>query len=749
MSVPPQKLFDLLPALYRLRDAQSAQSLNAFTAADAAQLQALQEAVGPLSASQQMRLRQLTARSSGPIQSLLSVVAEQLAILAEDLNQLYDDQFIETCAQWAIPYIGDLIGYQLVNGVAPAVASPRAEVANTISLRRRKGTVLVLEQLARDVTGWGAHAVEFFQRLATTQYLNHLRPDNFYAPDLRRWEPGEYMNTGFDRTAHRVDVRRIAIERGRYNLQNVGIFLWSLTAYSVTRSPCAAVPGNPQCFRFNSLGRDAPLFNSPESQGADITALALPVNVTDRLRRRVLCADIRRAAQPNAEPVYFGPQKKGLAVYQGGTPQNPTPLQAKQIQVCDLSGADGSWINLPGAGGLVAVDPHLGRIAVPPGAAAPIASYFYGFNADLGGGEYSRESSFTASAQQAIVRVPGDQTTIAAALATLPGDGVVEVTDSATYTEAGGLNVVVAAHGHIELRAADGARPTLFIGAPIVVSGGNDSAFDLNGFVIAFAAGGAAPVAMLYAPASIGNQLAQLGLTHCTLVPGGALQSNGEPQSAYAGVPSLWIELPNLQVTGQNAILGGIWINGQATAGLTNCIIDATDPTGIAYVARIDALTRRPSPGGALSLQGCTVIGKVYASLLSLVSDSIFWSSLSAADTSGTPPNWNGSLWAARKQQGCVRFSFLPTVAVVPRNFECVEQSNGEPQPLFYSLRYGDPGYAKLEPTTDSTIREGAHDGGEMGAFHFNLAPLREADLRVRLQEYLPVNLEFGVFYQN
>jgi hypothetical protein len=195
--------------------------------------------------------------------------------------------------------------------------------------------------------------------------------------------------------------------------------------------------------------------------------------------------------------------------------------------------------------------------------------------------------------------------------------------------------------------------------------------------------------------------------------------------------------------------LGGIWINGQATAGFTNCIIDAADPAGVAYVAGIDAPTQRPSPGGALALQGCTVIGKVYASQLSLVSNSIFWSSLSSADVSGTRPNWNGSLWAARKQQGCVRFSFLPTVAVVPRNYECVQQRTAKPQPLFYSLRYGDPGYAKLQPATDPNIRQGAEDGGEMGAFHFNLAPLREADLRVRLQEYMPVNLEFGIFYEN
>jgi hypothetical protein len=63
-------------------------------------------------------------------------------------------------------------------------------------------------------------------------------------------------------------------------------------------------------------------------------------------------------------------------------------------------------------------------------------------------------------------------------------------------------------------------------------------------------------------------------------------------------------------------------------------------------------------------------------------------------------------------------------------------------------LRYGDAAYAKLSPYTDDAIWRGADDGGEMGAFHFLLAPLRETDLRVRIREFIPVGLEFGIFYQ-
>ena len=745
-----QTLFNLLPALYRLRDAQIAQSTNLLTATETAQMQALQSLAPPLTTVQQQQLDQLTAKAArGPLQSLLMLVEEQMAIVAEDLNQLYDDQFIETCAEWVIPYIGDLIGYQSINSISSAVDSPRAEVASTISFRRRKGTVPVMEQLARDATGWGAHAVEFFRVLADTQYIrNHIRPHNFYAPDLRRWEPREYMDTGFDATAHTVDVRRIAVERGRYNIQNIGIFLWSLGSYSLTLSPASPVVGNPNCFRFSTLGADMLLFNNPVAPAPDAVTLAQPVNVADRLHRRVLCKDIRDITQKAAAPVYYGPGDS-LAIYRDGSLQD-----AFKILVCNLSGADGSWINVPTAGDLIAVDPHLGRIAVAPGgsAATMSATFYYGFNAAIGGGEYPREATFTASPEQPIVRVPGDYATIHEALAVLPGDGVVEVTKSAVYTELAGLSIPVRANGHIELRAAEGARPTLILSGEISVTGGAEAAFDLNGFVITYApppTGAAPPAALLHAPAGSKNQLAHLGVTHCTLVPGWALQTSGAPQSAYLALPTLFAETSGLEVVVQNSILGGLWINGQASASLTNSIIDATDPTLVAYVAGIDPNSGRPSPGGALTLNGCTVIGKVYASLLSLVSDSILWASLTPADETGTPPLWRAALWASRQQQGCVRFSYLPAGSIVPRQFKCVEEGPGVVQPMFYSLRYSDPGYAKLYPSTDGAIRTGADDGGEMGVFHFLLAPLREADLRIRIQEYMPVGLEFGIFYEN
>ncbi|HET8660171.1 MAG TPA: hypothetical protein VFM55_14375, partial [Micromonosporaceae bacterium] len=96
------------------------------------------------------------AESGGALRELVEVIAEQVGVVEESLDQFYDDLFVETCAQWLAPYVGDLVGYRPLHGVVPRVASPRAEVANTVRYRRRKGTAAMLEQLARDVTGWPA-----------------------------------------------------------------------------------------------------------------------------------------------------------------------------------------------------------------------------------------------------------------------------------------------------------------------------------------------------------------------------------------------------------------------------------------------------------------------------------------------------------------------------------------------------------------------------------------------------------------
>jgi hypothetical protein len=128
------RLYELLPAVHRLRD----------------------------------------ANRGYPLRALLQVISEQVNIVDADIARLYENWFVETCQDWVVPYIGDLVGYTplLDIGEPSGVQKPRAlareriliprrEVANTVRFRRRKGTVAVLEDLANAVAGWPARAVEF------------------------------------------------------------------------------------------------------------------------------------------------------------------------------------------------------------------------------------------------------------------------------------------------------------------------------------------------------------------------------------------------------------------------------------------------------------------------------------------------------------------------------------------------------------------------------------------------------------
>ena len=259
MSFNLKKLYELLPALYRIRDTELGIRL--------------------LTPSERLAIKTATGDANsfpdeyinGPLKSLLSIIAEQVSVLEENLDQLYDDQFIETCAEWAVSYIGELVGTRSLLSIPDAPFSQRGEVANTIGYRRRKGTASVVEQLARDVTGWNANVVEYFQLLATTQYMNHLRPENLSMTGLRKWELLEYVDTPFDKTVRTIDVRRIEKKRGKYNIQNIGIFLWRLNNYSSTKSPAYKVDA--LRYTFNPLGLDEPIYNLPVTED-EITHLA-------------------------------------------------------------------------------------------------------------------------------------------------------------------------------------------------------------------------------------------------------------------------------------------------------------------------------------------------------------------------------------------------------------------------------------------------------------------------------------------
>ena len=746
MSFDVDKFVLLLPAIYRIRDVETAAQLEGLLdPEEQVELQLLRSS-SSLTSREQRRLNELEEkRQRGPLKSLLSVIAEQAEVLEENLEQLYDDLFIETCAEWAVPYIGDLIGARGVFVFPGAKFTQRAFVANTLAYRRRKGTAAVLEQLARDVTGWTGKVVEYFQLLATTQYLNHIRLDNLSVADLRNSKTLELIDTPFDRVTRTVDVRRIEPRRGRYNIPNIGIFLYRIGSFPMTEAPAFQLDSHR--WLFDALGRDMQLYNKPEPED-EITHLAEPINVPIPISRRVLhdYLDVYYGVDAQGETKSILLKVNGTDVLPSRSSPPalipPAPRTSDLIVVCnlsDLKDPDGNvigWAHKPQD--RIAIDPVLGRIAFPESKPAPRlvqVTYHYGFSAEMGGGEYGRSKTFSESKTVVEVGKKETITTISAGLNELDTllnadpkleGGVVEIVDNDHYVEL--LNINVPAGKKIEIRAADKRRPVLLLTGQALISGGEDAELTFNGLLIA--SGG------LFVPQAIDNELGRFYLRHCTLAPGAQLAEASPPQIAG---PRLIVEERNVVVQIDHCIAGAIRAIDGARLHITDSIIDASDETEVAYSGLSES-----EPGAAIKIEDTTVIGKVHTQIMELASNTIFLSELKSADS------WIAPVITERLQQGCVRFSYVPPGSRLPRLHRCQPASPGEAarvRPVFTSLRHGDPGYCQLSQHCALEIRRGADDGAEMGAFHDLYQPQRETNLRTSLDEYLRFGLEAGIFF--
>lgn len=740
------RLYQLLPAIYRLRDAAEGE----------------------------------------PLRALLAVVEEEFNLLETDIDRLYDNWFIETCDEWVVAYLGDLLGVRGLAAIKDGGAfSQRALVANTIGYRRRKGTAAVLEQLARDVTAWPAKAVEFFERLITTQYANHIRLHNLATVSLRDANRLELTSSPFSTASRTAEVRHIDNGRGRFNIPNVGLFLWRLQSYPVTRGTARAV-ANPADGRytFDPLGlhitvpgdpepNAAPLFNRPVTE-TDITQLAAEMNVPVPLRRRPLYDELntRRAALVAGNTparTYFDRQparqdeepQSVLEVFVQQTVNDPLrELRPEEILICHL----GDWrrpvsqtFTKPDNSTFkteVAVDPVLGRLAFPDGV-TPFrveVSYAYGFAGDLGGGPYNRQTSVARWLDKINrpvtwqIGVTQDKqthdsaaesaklvTTLNAAItqwkqhvaANPDAFGVIAVMDSSSYAEnlTGANAIEIPAGSKLAIVAADWPQQNLKRLTGVLKP--DDLRPHLQGNL---AVRGTAPADSV-APGELivdgllvegsltvmAGNLGRLLLAHSTLAPdSGGLTVTSSDQAGQQ----------NDRLTiGLYRSISGALATGATIQSLRveDSIVDAG--TDVAIVAP------------AVEIQTSTILGTTQVQSVE-ASNSIFL----------------GRMVAERRQTGCVRFCYLPINSLAPRRHRCQPETAATASrvvPQFTSVIYGEPGYGQLTATCPSEIANGADDEAEMGAFHFLQQARRMQNLRSSLDEYLRFGLEAGIFLVN
>jgi hypothetical protein len=750
--------------------------------------------------------RQRDAELGQPLRALLSVISEQVNVVEADIARLYENWFIETCEDWVVPYIADLIGYRAVREAgAPGdvtsvegalrnkVLVPRREVASTIGNRRRKGTLSLLEMLSREVAGWPSRAVEFYQLLGWMQNINHLHTTRARTVDVREGDVLDRIMTGFDETAHTVDVRRAGShrKRGRYNIAAVALFIWRLNAYSSTQSPAFCTDRARNHFTFSVLGTNTQLYTRPLDEPS-------PTHIADEMN---VPAPIRRRAFEERTRDYYGPGKS-LCIYTGYG-EEFKPVSVERIVAADLS----HWAYVPRRAE-VAVDPKLGRIVFSPHhdqRAGVWVTYHYGFSAETGGGEYERHlrppclpRSLTVKDEAprcGIYRVSqqhkegaqferiGDALRAWKAESAKYPEAVIEILDSGAYVEP--LEFTLARGQRLEVRAVSGARPVIkllnyYTNRPEAVSitGARDRegrperhrhhhhhrrhhhqhpnvegpaeqepherlpSLILDGLLITGRS------------VQVTGGLTEVVIRHSTLVPGWSLDNHCRPETETE--PSIEMVDTNARLRVERSIVGTIRVSENEVATdpiqiqISDSIIDAVNHD-------LEALS---GPGrlvahATLRLLRSTVLGKVRVHAIELAENSILL----------------GRVLVARTQIGCVRFCYVRPRSRTPRRYNCqpdlaVEERRLEllkenrtleveeradiemrVTPRFNSTLYATPRYCQLSEDCAEEIRRGADDESEMGAFHDLFQPQREASLRARLDEFTPAGMDAGLIF--
>lgn len=702
------------------------------------------------------------AALGAPLQALFEVLESQYGVVKDNLAQLYDDQFIETCAPWVISYIGQLIGYNTVYTAALASPDSRAEVANTIGYRRRKGTLIALEQVTRDVSGRSTIAVEEFRRLVTTLSLRDVRPHHRDTASLRSARDWHDQNGPFSRLNRTIDVRNISPRvrtvttpddaplnialhgPGRFNIPDIEVWLWRWQSWPVANAPAFPL-GNGGYF-FSALGGPVPLFQNPVQESAPFSALTKEADVPAPIGIRRFAADLAGYYPASLQLIADG---------------KAVPIA--QIVAANLDETlDGSVCTVPH--GMIAIDPERGRIQYASNLTLPSdlrVNYNYGASASIGGGPYDRalnviqpgtepNAEFVNSGAPFVAQVGSAKfPTLESAVAAwnlLPANsaGTILLPDFECYTiDLTGPNAIqipaesvllIASASFTNKGVAEWKNACATLRGNIEVAG---PAASIGPDGLALPTGQVQINGIwLSGQLILSGDEACVQMSDSTFIPGIALTSKGD--AAHPGEPSITGTASAITLCLNRVITGPLAIPATCSARICSSIVDAGSPYCPAFAGPDPGF-----PGASLHIEDSTVIGRVRPQAISLASNTIFYARLGKIDP------WPAPVWTHRVQTGCVRFCWLPAGSIAPRQYQCLPpdaESQPALEPQFITLRFGLPGYCLLSGDTPVAIWKGADSGSQIGVYYQIQETEAVSNVQIRSAEYLPVNLQCGVF---
>ena len=739
----------------------------------------------------------------GQLRNYLAIAEHIFDAIHENIESLYDDLFIESCDDWVIPYIGDLLGTSHLQGDPWTL---RADVADTIALRRRKGTLASIERLTYNLTQWGVHTVELRENLVWNQHLNHQRPDIGGDPpygSITRFTPIRggtvtlrdpamlsLLHTPFDPFAHLADLKPPSWGNIRYNLPNLAIFLWRLKDYQVKfTQPIVQIQatgttetdeathvvqvlvhplGDPirlfNTYQFNP-DQDPPVITQLDTTPGLIPVARLTTNSEAGKPEKYVAIDTYDPI--DADIVRRDIAEVGLQLHLPEPEFAATDLSEWTIRGENLCAWE-TGIQPPLKDREIALDPIIGRILIGVGtvdndsglteAAALenhlLLTYTYGAVGNVGAHPLSRTLPNQWNDEIVVVKSVNlfQGETLNAALDNIQNETspvVIEIQDSLVHIlDLSAIAGTFDEDGGLNLRlnrsliiqAADGQRPIIKLVQPLRFRPHDVSA----------AATLTLRLEGLYltrdqafpadAPLIARAALNRLEIVDCTLDPGGQKLLDG---TAAGTRQPLRTSLNLRQPYGFNELEEEVF--DQTPEIILECTIAGSLRIDRGYHlclshSIIDAGKGvNDDPESSFAVSNATNPVNDWGAPTQVNGITVL-GQMRVEQISGRGGIWVHTLEVLNNQIGCIRYSYFSGNGDrLPQNLGCV--TGKEAKLRFVSEIFGEPAYGQLARASDFTIRERGPGDDAMGAFGFLLEAHKWRNLQIRFREFMPVGV--------
>lgn len=708
----------------------------------------------------------------GVLRAIVEVMASQAAILRRSHDRLWEDQFIEFCSEWTVPYIADLVATRLLP--LENKRGRRVDVARTIYYRRRKGTLRILEELIHDIAEWEGKAVENFRRLGRTRHGIDPHPGPFAGrfsqtppggwANLRNLYTSELAGKPFDEFHYTPDMRRHQGTKGRYNIPKLAFHLYRLRPYEIKDVHLAREsgvmpfvdPANPERFTFDPSGRDIPLFarrTREESYNWEEWHSALEWELPAPVRCRLLGHAEYEITEIGIREVEDSP---GLSALTSSELRSLLNRRFRNEQSFKAT-LTASLTTALSEGQLLALLHHMlvedcGKKALLP-ASLGVQNDGTSFAPEQISAGNLEGWITSASSEKRLIIDPVRGRFMFVNMAPLPLPG--NMTAHYHYGFSGGIGA-----GTYDRREVEDCEPTV----PTHSGGGDIPLHQIpeNG--------------VLQIDDNKTYRLAgnKSGIEDLTI----QAANHKRPYLRLENSSGQWVLETNSSTSDAKLGLNGLWIGASGAfevilRGDYECVVIShctLDPGGSTNIA---GETIHPLP---LVVEGTvekmiiesSITGPVLTRGNGLIEDLIIRDSIIQSVNDGVPAIWldNGKthmdrvtvfgavnvhrLFASETiftgpgtvtdtQNGCFRFSAAPEESRLPHPYESWIFKNASY--FFTSVRFGHPAYGQLSEAAPAEVKRGAENHSEMGAFSSAISSIIYDSLKVKVEEYMPFGL--------